>query len=100
MFQELGADSSEILSKSLYFPAGPDEERAICRRTIGALAFTSVRSSVTRLCLKFSSLRVHEAARLILHEALHHAGMSEAPHTEGALNSHQINLLVSKNCGL
>ena len=99
LFEQLGADPEEILSSSLYFSAKTSERR-LCSGSRSVLAFTTVGSPVTRLCGKFASLRVHEAARLILHEALHHAGLGEAPHTPGAPDSHQINLIVTKGCGL
>ena len=100
LFEELGADPVVLLRSSLYFPAKPEEDRKICRGAFGALAFTTIGSPVTRLCRKFASLRIHDAAQVILHEALHYAGLPEGPHTADALNSHQINLLVSKRCGL
>ncbi len=99
LFEKLGVDPTEVLNSTLYFPAPSRQESTICQG-VGAAAFTTVGGRATWLCSNFGSLRVHHAARLILHEALHHAGLPERPLVASALNSHQINLLVSKSCGL
>ena len=99
LFEELGADPVEALTTTKYFPPQAGEAKAICLRR-GAAGFTAVGSTVTRLCPRFGSLRVHEAARLILHEGLHRAGMPEKPHAADAMTSRQIDLLVSRRCGL
>ncbi len=97
LFENLGADGLEVLAKSLYYGVSLSREQRICRRTS---AYTQVGGRVTRLCRSFSRLREHPAAVVLIHEALHQAGMSEKPLDPQALDSAQINQLVSDRCGL
>ena len=97
LFDDLGADGLEVLAKSLYYGVSLPREQTICRRTS---AFTQVGGRVTRLCSSFSRLRENQAAVVLIHEALHQAGRSEKPLDPRALDSAQINQLVSDRCGL
>jgi len=97
LFDDLGADGLEELAKSFYYGVALPREQTICRRTS---AFTQVGGRVTRLCSSFSRLRQNQAAVVLIHEALHQAGMSEKPLDPKALDSAQINQLVSDRCAL
>jgi hypothetical protein len=99
LFTELGADGVEMLSTTVYRPAMTNRELEICAER-GAVAFTSIGGPHTRLCGEFGRRAPQEAAMILIHEALHHAGMSEWPHDPDALKSTQINSLVIKNCKL
>lgn len=67
----------------------------------GVAATTSVGGSVTRLCrASLPRLDRYQIATLLIHEALHQAGLSEWPHDPEGLTSQQINRLVSSRCGL
>ena len=97
LFDDLGADGLEVLAKALYYGVALRQEQTICRR---ASAFTNVGGRVTRLCSSFSRLRGNQAAIILIHEALHQAGLSEKPVDPQGLESAQINRLVRNRCGL
>jgi hypothetical protein len=99
LFTDLGADGIEKLGTTIYRPAMTNRELQICGDG-GAVAFTSIGRSHTRLCGKFGRQARQDAAMVLIHEALHHAGMSEWPHDPDALKSTQINRLVRKSCDL
>jgi len=96
LFADLGADGVDALSTTMYYPAGLKEERRVCRR---ALAYTLVGGAPTWLCRRFSHLSDERAAAVLLHEALHHAGMNERPHDPDGLAPRQIDKLVEESCG-
>ena len=98
LFEELGADPIETLSTGLYFPIGSHrKEKAICGR---AVAYTNVGAAPTFLCREFSRLTAERAAMYVIHEALHHAGLTEKPHDQGAMTSREINRMVTTACQL
>jgi len=99
LFQDLGADGIEMLSTTVYRPARSKRELQVCTQT-QASAFTFVGKSRTTVCDGFGSRSRQAAAMILIHEALHTAGMSERPLDPDALSSYQINRLVRKNCGL
>jgi hypothetical protein len=51
------------------------------------------------VCRGYASLSNDFAAMLLVHEALHHAGLTEYPHDRKAMRSHEINVMVSEACG-
>jgi len=96
LFEELGADALETLSTGLYFPiASHRKEKAVCR---GAVAFTNVGAAPTFLCREFSRMTDERAAMYVVHEALHHAGLTEKPLDPGAMTSRAINRMVTDAC--
>jgi hypothetical protein len=97
LFTNLGADGLEMLSTTLYYPAGVQQERDVCRR---GEAYTLVGGAPTWLCRRFAWVSDRWAALLVLHEALHHAGLGEWPHDRKAPSSQEINEMVSEACGL
>ncbi len=99
LFAKLGADGVATLDATLYRPAESERELEICSFT-SALAFTGIGRSHTRLCDSFGGQARQTAAMILIHEALHSAGMSERPHDPTALNSVQINRLVRTSCNL
>jgi hypothetical protein len=99
LFNELGTDGIEMLSTTVYRPARGKRQLQVCSDT-DAKAFTSIGSTRTTLCDSYSRNSRQAGAMILIHEALHHAGMSEQPYDPDALNSHQINSLVRRNCGL
>ncbi|MCP3960649.1 MAG: hypothetical protein GY719_22630 [bacterium] len=94
LFRNLGADGPKTLSSTLYFPAEVTENPPCWR----AAAFTRVGGRVTFLCEGFSRLPASRAAVILLHEALHSAGVDEQPHDPDALTSSQITQLVARTC--
>jgi hypothetical protein len=96
MFAELGVDGVETLSNALYFPADPYKETTRCS---GAAAYTYVGDRPTRLCCRFTTLSDEWAATIVVHEALHGAGLTEKPHDPKAKSSGAINKMVRRACG-
>jgi hypothetical protein len=98
LFADLGCDGVDMLESTLYIPAHPLNEESVCRR--GATAYTMVGASQTWVCRRFSALSLERAAMTVIHEALHHGGLSEAPVDSAAMNTREINTVVSRACGL
>jgi hypothetical protein len=96
LFTELGTDGVEMLSSTLYIPAHPFDEQSLCQT---AAAFTWVGGVHTRLCRRFSSLSVERAAMTLIHEALHHAGLTEQPMDPDGLTAREIDGMVGAACG-
>jgi hypothetical protein len=96
LFSDLGADGAEMLTSSLYFPAPAAKRASTCRR---AVAFTRVGAAPTFLCDQFHSLTDDHAALVLVHEALHHAGLTESPADPSGKSSSAINEMVRKACG-
>ena len=119
LFAEFGADGLRELASTLYHAASESQERRYCIRRLAA-AFTTVGNTQTWLCHNFSSLSENEATVILIHEALHHAGLNEKPRdanggrerpagllevlarrVEGEpLTSPEINRLVENSCRL
>ena len=96
LFASLGADGEETLKKTLYFPvAAHNRQAGICRK---AAAYTKVGAKSTFVCPEFSRLSDERAAMFVVHEALHHAGLSEKPLDPSGMTSLGINTLVGKKC--
>jgi hypothetical protein len=98
IFANLGADGVELLADTLYLPASKKSESIICGRA--TVAFTDVGQPVTRLCRRFGDVTDEQAAVILLHEALHSAGLDERPHDPDAeMTPKQINAMVERSCG-
>ncbi len=104
LFAEFGADGLRELASTLYHAASESQERRYCIRRPGirtqAAAFTTVAGTQTCLCRNFSTLSINEAAVILIHEALHHAGLNEKPPDPNALTPPEINRLVKSSCRL
>jgi len=94
LFSELGGDGFETIATGLYYPADMYSERTLCRR---AVAYTYEGAVQTWVCRRFSSLSDESAALLLIHEALHHAGLEG--HLKGGRTSGEIDMVVKKACG-
>ncbi len=97
LFADLNADGFEALASTMYYPASTASEKQVCR---GAFGYTTVGSAPTFLCRRFSRLSERRAALVLIHEALHRAGMGEWPLDSDGLASGAINDLVAEACGL
>jgi len=97
LFGDLGADGIEMLSSTLYYPASAANEKKLCG---GAWGYTTIGSAPTFLCRKFSRISEKRGAMILIHEALHHAGMVEFPNDPKGLTSKAINNLVEGACRL
>ena len=63
-------------------------------------AVTHVGAAPTIVCRHISRYTDEEAAKVLIHEALHHAGLTEAPQDPEAMTGRVINQLVKKKCEL
>lgn len=97
LFSDLGANGLEAISSTLYYPASAANEKKLCG---GAWGYTTVGSAPTFLCRKFSRISEKKGAMILIHEALHHAGMGERPNDPEGLTSKAINKLVEDACRL
>lgn len=97
LFSRLHADALETLKTGLYFPANVARETSVCSRSF---AQTYVGEPPTWICRRITSYSDEQAAMVVIHEALHHAGLPERPQDKKAMTSGQINDLVSGACGL
>ena len=48
------------------------------------------------LCAQFGRIRVAEASQVLIHEALHNAGLSEQPHDPDGLTPDEIDEMVAR----
>lgn len=84
LFADLGEDGVDVIRRTLYFPADLRMEQKMCWR---AYAFTKVGVRPTWICRKMYLLPARHIALILLHEALHHAGLgmeragAKAPHS-------------------
>ena len=95
LFSQLGADAMETLKTGLYFPASPARETSVCRRS---MAQTYVGGAPTWICRCVTSYSDEHVALVVIHEALHHAGLTEKPHDRKAMSSGAINKMVGRKC--
>lgn len=82
-----------VFQRMVFFSA---TEKATCMT--GAPAFNYFGHPLTGLCDSFSRLAVAEAAVLLIHEALHVAGLNEYPNDPMAMTPAQITRLVRSSC--
>jgi hypothetical protein len=107
LFARLGADGLETLATGVYFPVESyRRELEVCGRNdapgsrgAGNLAFTFVGGSRTFVCRRFAWVSIGVAATAVIHEALHHAGLTEQPHDRHAMSSTEITDMVEEACG-
>jgi hypothetical protein len=100
LFTGLNADGVALLGSTLYQSVADTGGERVCGRGLDAAAFTMVRSPRTIVCPAFDRLTVEDAAVVVLHEALHFAGLPESPPTPGAMKSNEINDRIADRCGL
>jgi hypothetical protein len=98
LFVRLGSEGADRLRQTLYYPATPEVLASRCDK--GALAATMLGSSATLLCPGFGMLATRQAAAVLIHEALHFAGLPERPGVPTAMSSTEITNLVKRACGL
>lgn len=107
LFERLGADPFATLATGLYFPVDSyRREVEVCGRNLAAssrgaenLAYTTVGGAPTFLCRHFARVSTETAAVAVIHEALHHAGLTEWPADRLAMTSAEITAMVEAACG-
>lgn len=108
LFARLGRNGVEMLTTSLYLPVDSyRREVEVCgrnarttSRTAENLAYTKVGAAPTWVCRHFARVSEETAAVALIHEALHHAGLTERPADRMAMSSVEITEMVKKACGL
>jgi len=99
LFQVRGADGARILLEAEYRAAEPGEAGGLCEQ--GASAFTGMTSRRTAVCTDaFIKLEPGTRATVLLHEALHVAGLGQHPLHPGEMTARQIDAMVGRSCGL
>lgn len=106
LFAELGADPLETLTSGLYLPVDSYRREAeVCGRNSATsskgaenLAYTNVGGAPTWICRHFARVSTETAAVAVIHEALHHAGLTEKPHDRMAMSSIEITRMVKRAC--
>ena len=98
LFNDLNLDGLQALSRTLYQPVQSAAERAYC--VGGVDAYTAVGADRVMICRQFYQLHRRTKTAVLIHEALHTAGMSEAPHDPDGMTPEEINEMVEKACAL
>lgn len=99
LFERLGADALTIFARSIYYPMPAEHEREYCR--LGRIyAVTTVGGDIVLPCRSFARLSAREAAIILIHEALHHAGQTEYPSDPDAPDSEELTRVVMRSCRL
>ena len=96
LFTKLEADGVEMLTSTLYFPASPFYQTSRCRH---AFALTEVGEPTTWVFRKVTAHCEERVAVALLHEALHHAGLTEQPTDPTAMTAREIDGMVGDACG-
>ncbi len=97
LFGNFGKDGAELLASVEFDAATFELFGDTCSRG-GVAAFTEVRGRKIRLCPGFGLLTVQGAAVILIHEALHVAGLSERHVDPHGLAPQQINHMVAVSC--
>jgi len=95
LFTRLGSDGVEVLQSTTYTMASGEWQEHVCR---GAEAFTTVGGSRVWLCRGFGWMEDGEAATVLLHEALHNAGLGERPLDPSGPTADEIDEMVKRAC--
>ena len=98
LFTEHGADGKRLLLEADYRVAEPGEAGGLCEQ--GASAFTGMTTGRTAFCRSFLKLPAHRRAIVLLHEALHAAGLGQHPVHPGGMTAREINGMVARSCDL
>lgn len=97
LFARFGTDGLDKLVSSIYYPSNAAIEQRVCQG--GVAAFTFIGGPQVRLCKRFASLGTERAAAVLIHEALHYAGLSEYPRDPQGMHARDIDRMVKKACG-
>lgn len=97
LFERFHADGVQLLAAVEFHAAAIDLLTDTCSRP-GVAAFTTVAGRRIWLCPHFGDLGVPAAAMILIHEALHAAGLTERPSDPNGLMPQEINRLVAASC--
>ena len=96
LFAALDANGIEVLGNTTYSLAKSDFEKQVCS---DSNAFTTIGGSKVWLCGAFGWLSEQDAAKVLIHEALHGAGLGEYPGDPNGPTAAEIDEMVKKHCG-
>lgn len=96
LFSELDLEAERALDFAIFYAASPLEEATICRHSV---AFARHGRGPIRLCRRFAALSSEQAAEVVLHEALHRAGLPECHTDPDAEDPVEIHVRVVHACG-
>lgn len=100
LFEDLGHSGERIVARATFRLADTRERSEICRRR-KAIMFTTMHGSEIVVCYyNFVAQPLRSQAAILLHEALHHAGLSEQPLDPQGLTPQAITRLVERHCNL
>jgi hypothetical protein len=91
-------DGAELLGRVRFDGAAFETSFSTCKT--GVAAYTTVGSHQIVLCPGLGGIPVPGAALILIHEALHCAGMTEKPSDPNGLTAREINLMVKVSCDL
>lgn len=95
LFGRLGATGEGTLARTLYRGGG---DVGACLRPVPA--FTCVGCPQTVVCPTFLRLGTSAGATILIHEALHFAGLKERPTHPGEMSATEITAMVKTSCHL
>ncbi len=99
LFDDLVVDGRRALAKSFYEPAAEPRVKLLCNR-YRAAAISVVNGDRVFLCRRFNRLTPTGKVAVLIHEALHGAGLSEAPLDPEAQTAAEITSMVKLACSI
>lgn len=97
LFDDLMVGGLQALARSRYSPPQSQWEQRQC--VSGIAAYTVVGSNRVVVCRHFKQLNRRMQSAVLIHEALHTAGLSEAPLDPEAMTATEIQSMVEEACG-
>ncbi len=98
LFDDLMVDGLQALARSRYNAPQSQWEQRQC--SAGIAAYTVVGSNRVVVCRHFQRLDRRVQSAVLIHEALHTAGLGEAPLDPEATTAVEIETMVEEACGL
>jgi hypothetical protein len=98
LFSGLELNGLEALIGTRYELVSSKTDRLLCKG--GVSAITGIGSYRTRLCYHFKVLHQNDKISILIHEALHTAGLREFPFSPDAPTSTEITRIVKSECAL
>lgn len=97
LFAQFDKDGRNIIGSTTYLNGRPT---TTCQEHLDWGMWTNVNSNTVYLCNAFDTASEGGSATLLIHEALHSAGLNEYPGDPNGMTSAQINDMVQAACNL